>query len=202
MRPILAPGGQHNRWLAVAVSIALSTLACCGGGDRIDLTLRARDADGLSEDPKCIYGNQSVRRDESLRSDIRTCVFEFGQTQWRAADGRPAINQPHDVLWFRAQPEQDDVVCDGQAVVHQYVWDSEELPARDGSFELTFDGGDTLRLESATGVWASARSDYYGSKCFEANGRWRGAAGELQGRTGRFTIVYDSVQTVLRLVED
>jgi hypothetical protein len=202
MMPILAPGGQRKHWLAVAVPIALTTLACCGGGDRFELTLRARDAVGSREDPQCIYGNRSVRRDESLPSDIRTCVLNFGRTQWRAADDRRAINRPYDLLWFRAQPEHDDVVCGGQPVVQQYVWDPEELPARDESFELTFDGGDSLRLEGATGVWASASSLDYGPKCFEANGRWRGAAGELQGRTGRFTIAYDSVQTVLRLVED
>lgn len=202
MRLSLAPGGRHHAWLVVAVPIALTTLACSGSGGSFELTLRTRDAVGSREDPQCIYGNESVRRDESSPSDIRTCVLDFGRTQWRAADGRRAINRPNDLLWFRAQPEQDDVVCGGQAVVQQYVWDSEEMPARDESFELTFDGGDSLRLEGATGVWASASSLYYGPKCFEATGRWRGAAGELQGRTGRFTIVYDSVQTVLRLVED
>ena len=202
MRPILAPGGQHNHWLAIAVSIALSTLACCGGGDRFELTLRARDAVGSREDPQCVYGSQSVRRDESLPSDNRTCVLKFGQAQWRAADRRRAINQADDVLWFRARPEQDDVVCGGQAVVQQAVWDSEVLPARDESFELTFDGGDMVLLEAATGVWASTSTADYGLKCFEANGRWRGEAGELKGRTGRFTILYDSIQTVMRLVED
>ena len=89
-----------------------------------------------------------------------------------------------------------------EAVVNQGVWDTEALPPRDESFELTFDGGDTLRLEGATGVWATESNLDYGPTCFEANGRWRGAAGELEGRTGRFTIAYDSVQTILRLVED
>ena len=75
MRPSLAPGGQHNHWLAVAVPIALSTLAGCGGGDRFELTLRARDAVGSREDPQCSLRGpvRSPRRSHCRRTSARAC---------------------------------------------------------------------------------------------------------------------------------
>jgi hypothetical protein len=38
--------------------------------------------------------------------------------------------------------------------------------------------------------------------CFDEAGRWKGTAGHLRNHEGTFTMHYDSIQTVLQIVED
>ena len=201
-RPGAAGSWRRHHLLAVTVPIALSTLTCCGAGERFELTLRARDAKGPTEQPACVEGNHLPDVDESSPSDVFTCVLTLGPTEWRAADGRRAASEAQVVLRFLALPPHfGDVACGGQTVRHQFWYRSEtELPGDDKSFQLTIDGAETLQLEMSNGVWA-ANSDTE-LLCFEGTGRWRGEAGRLKDRAGGFTIVYDTVQTRLRLIED
>ena len=88
------------------------------------------------------------------------------------------------------------VVKDGRAHFFQVL--SPEQASRDYSFELKFDDGNRLTLHPQTAVLVNL----YETDCFEETGRWQGTAGGLRNHEGTFTMHYDSIQTVLRFVED
>ena len=199
MSPTRARRSRRNALVASVLSATLGTLGSCGGADRFELTLRARDAEAGSPGSCLEYGD-SYEFDETLAAEIVRCSLFTRDRRWAAADGRRAISPvPNGTVYITA-PVFGDVVCGGEEMAGRW-WSKSgpELPAGDDSFELEIDDGNSLLLAQQTGVWAS---DYDELLCFEGAGHWRGTAGELLDRTGTFTIRYDSIQTVLRLVED
>lgn len=165
--------GARRKFLWVLL-VTVSVLASCGGPGKFELTLRARDDDG-----------------QSLPNVDRS---------WSAADGRHATSPPYSGT-FPANSTSDigEVECGGQKWPRHFfgVLDP-KLASGNNSFELKIDDGNRLTLDPQTAVIVAS----YGTDCLEETGRWRGTAGDLRDHEGTFTIHYDSIQTVLRLVED
>jgi hypothetical protein len=93
-----------------------------------------------------------------------------------------------------------DFECAGRMMTD--VWRSKFLAGTTGQsdpFQLMIGDGNVVELSLREGL------DFIGrlyDECAESSGSWHGTSGDLDGRTGTFTLVGDSVQTVLHLVED
>jgi hypothetical protein len=175
MLPIGSRGRGRSSQVCVFI-LGLCVLASCGGADKFELTLRARDATG-SMPP----------------------VLE---RHWLTSDGRHATSPPVSGEMYVAEPKFRDAECGGKKWLRRYVqvWGPEMEPV-ENSFELKLDDGDSVTLDPQTAVRvADATGDE--TACYDEVGRWQGTAGDLRNHTGTFTIHYDSIQTVLRLVED
>lgn len=175
-----------------ACLLATLLVASCGGSHRFELSLRSREANGaLTTTCVAVIG-------EAAPDNLEECALVFKERRWVTSDGGRAITPAHTeytfVLWT-----YDSVACGGKDFGPMYRRESApDRPADDDSFELKLDDGNTLVLDQQTGHWG-----YFDEiKCFETAGRWRGTAGRLKDHTGTFTIVYDSIQTLIRLVED
>lgn len=167
-------GARRISSLVGAFSVAVSLLVSCSRVEKFDVTLRVRDYDGSS----------AINVDR----------------QWLAADGRHATS-PADPGPFPADATFDfgDPECGGQSWPrHAFIVLGPAPASRDDSFELKIDDGNRLTLDPQTAVVAS----FDQIDCFEETGRWRGTAGDLRDHEGTFTVHYDSIQTVLHLVED
>jgi hypothetical protein len=186
--------------LASLLVASFGLLTSCGGGDRFELTLRARDANAMSF-ANCPGGLVNVTPGASLPSDVYRCEDTFEERRWVTSDGGRAITPAHiEVRFVSDVVALTDVVCGGKGLGSLSGWESGPgLTAFDASFELRIDDGNTLMLDQQTGVWVDWVDVV---ECFETAGRWRGTAGQVRGRTGSFTIRYDSIQTVIKLVED
>jgi hypothetical protein len=176
--PLTAKHGTRRHSLLVGVFwMAATALASCGGAEKFELTLQARDDNGSP--------------------------FINVERQWLADDGRHATS-PANSGTFPVNTNFDfgNVECGGQKYVRRYFSAlGPELASGDHAFELTIDDGNRLTLDPqrALDVIDGTTPE---AACFEESGRWRGTAGDLQNRTGTFSLHYDTIQTVLRLVED
>jgi hypothetical protein len=165
---------RRNLSLLGVFCVAIGVLASCGGAEKFELVLRSRADDGTSP------------------------MLEH---QWLSADGRHALS-PEISSSFQVQLHWNygDVECGGQRMVrHGFAELGSELASKDDSFDLKIDDGNDLRLDPQTAVTVD---DGAGRLCFEETGRWQGTAGDLRNHTGTFIIQYDTIQTVLRLIED
>jgi hypothetical protein len=158
--------------------VAASVLASCGGPDKLELTLRARDDDGTS--------------------------FINLERQWLAADGRHATSPPRSGDPDLHEQKFGDAECGGEKWLRRLISRSgPEMESAEDSFELKLDDGDSATLDPQMAVRVADATGYQASmSCFEETGRWRGTAGDLLNHEGAFTVHYDSIQTVLHLVED
>ena len=173
--PPIGKRGRRDSSLVAVVALTLSLVASCKGADKFELTLRGRD--DASSSPT-------------------------HQLQWRAADGRHATSPEYWVFPDGTGSEFGNVDCGGQSWVRSYFSVlGPELASRDDSYELKIDDGKGLMLDPQTEVFVSGGTGG-GTACFEETGRWEGTTGDVLNRTGTFTLHYDSIQTVLRLVED
>ncbi len=177
---LILPIGRHrprrSSPLVGAFSVGVSLLVACGGAEKFELTLRIRDYDGSRV---------------------------YVERQWLAGDGRQATS-PANSGTFPGGATFDigDVECGGQRWPRQFFSVLGPEPASaDDSFELKVDDGNRLMLDPQTEVIVDGGTGV-GTECFEETGRWQGTAGDLQNHVGTFNIHYDSIQTVLRLVED
>ena len=153
-------------------AVAASLIVTCGGSERFELTLRTRDYNG--------------GRTSSL------------DRQWRTADGRHAVSLDVPGLFLSdGKAEVGDVECGGQSWPRHSFSVLNPAHTRDDSFELAVDDGNHLTLDPQTAVMVTSTE----TNCFEETGRWRGTAGHVRNHEGTFTMHYDSIQTVLRIVE-
>lgn len=160
--------------LVSVLMVAVSVLGSCRGADKFELTLQARDDDGSSP--------------------IRV------ERHWLAADGRHATSPENSGTFpVDSAAELGNVDCGGQNW-HRVGFSvlGPKPASRDDSFELKIEDGNRLTLDPQTAVLVF----FPETSCFEEAGRWKGTAGDLRSHAGTFTIHYDSIQTVLRLVED
>ncbi len=165
---------RRNLSLLGVFCVAISVLASCGGAEKFELVLRSRADDGYSQ------------------------TLEH---QWLSADGRHAIS-PEISSSFQLRFDNDfgDVECGGQRMLRLSFIDwGSQLASKDDSFDLKIDDGNGLRLDPQTAVTVY---DGAGALCFEETGRWEGTTGDVLNHAGTFSIHYDTIQTVLRLVED
>ncbi len=193
--------GRSSSLLPGVVVVGVTFLASCAGGRRFELTLRFRGFDGVA----FATANRCPQADT-------TCPASFSESSWVAADGRTATAPAHTVV-FRAdgspdkRPSQkfddqyyyDDVACGGQEYKQRYYRKSPPKTGPNGAFEVEIDDGNRLTIDPTTAV--SVETGRY-TLCFEEVGTWRGTAGDLRNHTGTFNLHYDSIQTVLRLVEN
>jgi|GEM_PF-5365832 len=199
---ITRPGIRQGSLLAGLVWIVFGLLASCGGGGKFELTLRVRDSDGWSPETSCALDGVAYEFSEALNSPVFKCVVSFERRDWVGADGRRATVPPHTEITYLPQHEFDNIECGGRQLIQRWWLKTRpELPAGDASFVLQIDDGNSLNLTRDVGLWVASGSTGV-VDCFEGSGHWTGTAGDLLDRTGTFTILNDSVQTVLRLVED
>lgn len=185
----------------VALAVALSLLASGGGSGTFELTLRSRAAPDPSSGGACIFG---LHRNLSPGSDggraLHTCALAYGARQWVGDGGRMAISRPHTETTSFTFNTFAAVVCAGRQLPPVFWTESTAVPTAGGEgIEFEFDDGNGVSLEPEHGLAAASYTDL---ECFEVTGRWRGTAGNLSNRTGSYTMTYNSIQTVLRLVED
>jgi hypothetical protein len=165
---------RRNLSLLGVFCVAIGVLASCGGPEKFELVLRSRADDGYSQTLEHL---------------------------WLSADGRHATS-PEISSSFQVRLHYDygDVECGGQRMLrHGFADWSRQLASKDDSFDLKIDDGNGLRLDPQTAVTVD---DGAGPLCFEETGHWEGTAGDVLNHAGTFTIRYDTIQTVLRLVED
>ena len=159
--------------LVGVLSVAASLLMACGASEKFELTLRTRD--------------YCCERTSSL------------DHQWRTADGRNAVSPDIPGLFLPGgETEVGDVECGGQRWPRHFFSVLSPAQTRDHSFELEVEDGNRLTLDPQTAVMVSSTE----TNCFEETGRWKGTAGHVRNHEGTFSMHYDSLQTVLRIVED
>lgn len=186
--------------MIAAIVAAVNAITACGGDGKFELAFRARDSDRRVPQGQCVMGAPDYF-DEALQWRIFECVSTTTEREWVAADGRRAVTPPATEVMFLPNNQYGEIPCGGRTVPLSW-WNGSraELPPMEVTFELVIDDGNTLTLDEDSILWAVDSAGT--SKCVEASGSWRGTDGDLRGRTGRFTIVDDSIQSVLRLVED
>jgi hypothetical protein len=179
------------------ITLALVAVLSCGGDDEFALTLRTRDPDGaLQWGDKCSdpFSDYAKRSGAPLQ-----CVSSVNEQRWVAEDGRRALSPAHTATIFFRAGTFGTVMCNEESAIKYWFATSPEQPSEE-SFDLEFDDGDAVTLHSQAGLWTL---EVIGPPvCSEVTGTWVGTAGEPKGRTGTYRMVYDSIQTVLHLVED
>ena len=186
----------------IAAGLLVGALAAgCSNRDKFELAVRVRDVFEWTEpDAGCILN--IVQRRETPESPSRPatrCSFQSSEQLWSGDDGRHAVVATPAVTLYFTVPTYGPVECGGRSIPG--MWWFTLLPDRTphaGVFEMQADEGSTIALEMEEGVWAGGALD----SCVEMSGTWRGMAGNLRDRTGTYTWVDDSIQSVLRIVED
>jgi hypothetical protein len=172
------------------LAVAMSWSVSCGDADKLDITMRSRD--GFGDPPTgCTFW-----LDELHAETTTECVATPLERQWVDADGRPATSPTATGPVYFSSYLRDPVVCNGHPLTMDESWFKWSA---DGGDIVRFDDGDAVTLYDERAI-AIVHLDYV--ICSEATGTWRGTAGSLLGRTGTYRMVYDSIQTVLHLIED
>jgi hypothetical protein len=193
--------GRSFLLLLGALAVGGNLLASCDRDHRFELTLRNRSFDGVAlVNAACIRATNG-------------CTTILGESSWVAADGRTAIGRAQTIV-FRADQTADQsdsrlesgnsvyfgpVDCGGQQWKLIYYREPDPRTGPKGSFELDIDDGNRLTIEPQNVVSVDNGRDTF---CFEEAGTWRGTAGKVRNDRGTFDLHYDSVQVVLRLVEN
>jgi hypothetical protein len=173
----------------------------CSDRDEFELAVRVRDGFEWSlPHAGCILNTVELPATAESPSRPGTrCNFQSSEQQWSGDDGRHAVVATPAVTLYFTVPTYGQIECGGGSIAG--IWWYTLLPDRTpdaGVFEMQTDDGSTIALEMEEGVWASGELD----SCVEMSGSWRGVAGNLRDRTGTYTIVDDSIESVLRIVED
>lgn len=187
------------RRLAV-LAIAMNSIASCGNPDKLDVMLRSRDGFGKSSG-ECTYwldGPHPARYWVSERHIEATtkCVGTTVERHWVAVDGRQATSPGETGPVYFSSYLMDPVECNGRKLGLKESWFKWRIVG--AGLDMQFDDGTAVAFHDERGM---AVYDGSNINCSEATGQWVGTAGELKGRAGTYTSVYDSIQTVLHLVE-
>lgn len=177
--------------LLAILAITMNSIVSCGVGDKLDVTLRSRDRFG---DP---LSGCNLWLDEPHAETTTECVDTALERQWVDADGRRATSPTASGSVYFSSMLTGPVVCNGHPLTVDEAWFKWRAAGRD--IDMQFEDGDAMTLYDEQGM-AVNHLDYI--SCSETTGRWRGTAGSLLGRAGTYTSVYDSIQTVLHLVEE
>jgi hypothetical protein len=130
------------------------------------------------------------------------CQRNYAERVWTSSDGQRAVSPAHVAFELVSYISRDTISCAGKPAVMAFWY--QKMAANGATAEndqmLLEMGADVMLLQPDAGLWTvNIDGEYY---CFDVTGRWRGTAGSLLRRTGTYTMVYDSIQTVLHLVED
>jgi hypothetical protein len=201
----VTPAGRCRPALMTLIAAGLlvgAFAAGCSNRDKFELAVRARDVVEWGTRPHtgCILNPVELPATPESPSRRGTrCSFQSSEHLWSGDDGRQAVVATRAVILYFTAPTYGQVNCGGRSIAG--VWWYTLLPDRTpdaGVVEMLTDEGSTIALDMEEGVWASGALD----RCSELSGTWRGIAGNLRNRTGTYTMVDDSVQSVLRIVED
>jgi hypothetical protein len=197
MRRLTGPDRLRGVYVILALLLAVSVPASCSDGSGFEMTVRARDgSDGFpvwcSDDTVLTPIGQPI-----------TCQFERAERVWNDGGERKAI-QPARTYFLSflndPSPALGEYECGGRTLTN--VWRTELDPVttdRSDPLQLVMDDGSSIELSLVGQLDVTGRTL---DACQETWGTWHGTAGDLDGRTGTYTTVFDSVQTVLHLVED
>jgi hypothetical protein len=116
------------------------------------------------------------------------------------ANGQRAVEPAHVLSVQITNPTDRNTTCGDEPYARVWAWNLVPgAPEVEDEFELETAEGSRITLDPHRGVWVAPGSGAIA--CSEIGGAWRGTSGDLRDHSGTFTMVYDSVQTLLRLVE-
>jgi hypothetical protein len=188
----------HRGRTYIALTVLVLLVSCGRGTEKLDLTLRSRDRSDLW--PR--VSNCAAGSDENPPATWK-CELAYDEHLWQTSDGRRAVSPSHTSIDRVSDLRFESISCGGQPPKRAFWYRSiaTDEPAADvDQAQLRIYGGDTLVLHRTTGLWTMDQDGNF--LCFDISGTWHGTAGKMNGRTGTYTMVYDSVQTVLHRVED
>jgi hypothetical protein len=181
--------------ITVAVLLACSVPASCSDGSGVDLTMRLRD--GIPPYPVwCDTWDQGG----TPVGESATCRFESAELLWTDGGERQAIQPPGTYFLSILSEEFGAYECGGDTLKN--VWRDQLHPIttpQSDPFQLVMDDGSMIELSHGGGFNVAGRAL---DACAEMWGSWRGTGGDFDNRTGTYTMVNDSIQTVLHLVEN
>src|SRR5262245_25396915 len=182
-------------WLAVVVG--LQAAAGCSNSHQLELTLRLRNGVGPSS---LTCSNTRGDPEGTTRSDSDViCRYDIQEQIWSDGMGRSAVEAEHSYadLEYNSEVDYGTTQCGGRTLTD--VWYGRSEPYGDQApIVLRIDDGSTIELVWERTQWASGFTD----SCSVATGSWRGTAGDRDKRHGTYTMVNDSLQTVLHVVEN
>jgi len=186
----------------VALLVVGALGAGCNENEKFELTVRLREPFTLAEPlPHCFLDITVLPGSaESPGGAAQACSFGANEHVWLGDDGSRAVVTTHAMTLFVTASASGTVECAGRPI--PIAWSVRLHPERlnDGDeFNVRTDDGSTLELVPETGLWATTPRET--DRCFELSGTWRGVSGKLRDHAGTYTMVDDSIQTVLELVE-
>jgi hypothetical protein len=187
--------------LIIGLQVIGALAAGCSEPERFELTVRLREPfDWAQPTPVCLLNIVVLPATAETAGGAQRCSFEAAAHVWRGDDGSRAVVTTHATTIYLTIPTSSTVECAGRPIPGAWWVRLHPDERRDGgTFNVQTDEGSTLELHPETGLWATSPRGT--DRCFEMSGTWRGVAGELLSRTGTYTMIDDSIQTVLQLVE-
>jgi hypothetical protein len=155
--------------------------------DKLDLTLRVREM--LDFRATCVMSDP----------ETEICIVSARERVWTDEADRHAVQRAYTVRYTTVDDGFSAIDYGGRTMPTGWWWEGELTdPSTTRPVRFEIDGGSTVALEPEQGVWAGGRTH----ECAAVAGRWSGTAGDLENRTGTFTMINDSLQSTLHLVED
>jgi hypothetical protein len=196
-------GGRAHRVQPLIIGVLLigGFGGRCSEPDKFELTVRLRESFDWAAPPAHCFLNLAVLAStaESPYGAAQLCFFAAGDHVWRGDDGSRAAVTTQAVTIYVTEATSSTVECAGRAVRGAWwVRLHPDTPRDEIEFKVETEDG-TLELEPETGLWATTPRET--DRCMEMSGTWRGVEGTLLNRTGTYTMMDDSIQTVLELVE-
>jgi hypothetical protein len=170
-------------------------LSACAGGDNDDapIVVVSRDWRESSE----AFRERAGDFCEETGRNTFECLLEPGAREYHAVGAeRATLSFPSSSI-RGSWGNELRVRCAGQEFIKPFVNRYMALAPRAES-RLDFEDGSAARLNLEQGLVVDDQS-IAGDQCWEETGSWEGTAGDLVGRSGTYTHVYDSLQMTLTL---
>jgi hypothetical protein len=182
--------------LLVAVLFACVIPAACSSGGGFEMTVRVRDGIG----PSPVRCQSWFLGRALLRGEPDLCKYEGAEQVWTDGGGRRVIQPAQTLFLSILAGDFGAFECGGRTITNVYRNELDVITiAESDPFQLLMEDGSVIELSFGEGFNAGGRAL---DSCTDVSGLWHGIAGDLDDRTGTYTLVNDSIQTVLHLVED
>ena len=181
---------RNRTWSVTIVVIACCASASCSSSVSLDMTLRNREE--MRAQVACAGG--------SFNGTKRTCRLRFQDQVWSNGAGRGVVVPAYTVTFEVVDHDYGTGECGGRAVTGDSASSTAPGVISDrGSFHSDGDDASAVELAPQQGLWVGGFAD---KRAAEVTGSWRGIAGDLEHRAGTFTMITNSLQTELHLVEE
>jgi hypothetical protein len=198
--------GGHSRaglpWI-VGVLVFGALGSGCSEREKFELAVRLREPfEWAQPSTQCLLNPVALpATDESPGGAAQRCSFGRHERVWSGDNGARAVVTTDVTTMYFTVSTSGTVECAGRPVPG--AWWVRLHPERprdsdDINISVQTDDGSTLELAPETGLWATRGVT---ARCFEMSGTWRGVSGKLRDHVGTYTMVDDSIQTVLELIE-